>query len=61
MGLAIPRPAMRAAERRKLEERLRKHATLTEKFKAQGLTPEESSAKAYEEVTGKPSPFRKTA
>ncbi len=47
MGIIKPRPAMRAKERRTVEETLRHHAELMKRFEADGLSRDEASHKAY--------------
>lgn len=46
MGIVVPRPAMRGAERRKIEAALRRHAAL-------GLERDEASRRAYQDMRSK--------
>jgi hypothetical protein len=55
MGLAIPRPAMRKGEERKVRARLQRHVELTAQFQAEGLSRDEASKKAFQIITGRPS------
>jgi hypothetical protein len=55
MGLAIPRPAMRKGEERRIRERLQRHVELTAQFVSEGLSRDEASKKAFQIITGKPS------
>ncbi len=55
MGIVIPRPPIRAKESRTIRQRLARHAELTERYKAEGLSPAAASAKAYQDITGKAS------
>lgn len=50
MGIVIPRPPMRARERRTIEAQLNYHHDLMTKFIADGMSREDASAKAYEQV-----------
>ena len=50
MGIAIPRPQMRAKERRIIEHRMRRHSQLMKQFQEQGMSPTEASTKAYDIV-----------
>lgn len=53
MGLAIPRPSMRAKESRTITARLKEHYRLWKKFEAEGMEREAASEKAYDIVTGR--------
>jgi hypothetical protein len=55
MGLAIPRPAMRQGEERKVRARLVRHSELTAQFVAEGMSRDEASKKAFQIITGRPS------
>lgn len=50
MGIAIPRPQMRQRERRIIEATMARHSELMTKFEADGMSRQEASAKAYEQV-----------
>ena len=50
MGIAVPRPAMRAQGRRFLERRLARHAELMKQFVAEGMSRDDASRKAYDIV-----------
>lgn len=47
MGITVPRPAMRGAERRAKEVRLRLHAEFTRRLEAEGFDREAASRKAF--------------
>ncbi len=47
-----PRPAMRKGERRIVENRLRRHAKLMQKYQAEGFTKQSASRKAFDEING---------
>ena len=46
MGISIPRPQMRATERRHTEELLRRHAEFMRRFEAEGMTRSDAQAVA---------------
>ena len=50
MGIAIPRPQMRKKERRTIEENLKRHWDLMNKYILDGLPRDEASAKAMKEL-----------
>lgn len=50
MGIIIPRPPMRAKERRTIEANLKRHHELMLKHEAAGLIRAEASAAAYREL-----------
>lgn len=50
MGIAIPRPQMRAKERRTVEANLKRHHELTKEYEAQGMTRQDASEKALKEM-----------
>lgn len=50
MGIIVPRPAMRRAEERLIRARLRVHAQRTAAYVLTGMSREEASKRAYDEV-----------
>ena len=50
MGLIKPRPPMRKAGAKRIADALKKHAALMKKYLEQGMSREEASRKAYEEM-----------
>lgn len=55
MGLAVPRPAMRARERRTIEANLRLHAAAMKELQAAGMSRDEASRAALILVRAKKS------
>ena len=51
MGIINPRPAMRRREERNIQQKLKQHTELMDKYVAEGMTPEDASRKAFNEVT----------
>jgi hypothetical protein len=47
MGIAIPRPAMRAREARITHQRLKRHSELMSQFITEGLSRDDASKKAF--------------
>lgn len=47
MGIVNPRPAMRSAERRSIENRLRLHEDFMARLQAEGLPKDAASRKAF--------------
>jgi len=47
MGIINPRPAIRKAGIRRVEQSLARHAELMARFEAEGLSREEASRKAF--------------
>ncbi len=52
-GIINPRPAMRRKEERDTHKKLEQHYKLMSEYIAQGMSKEEASRKAFEEITGK--------
>ena len=52
-GLVNPRPAMRHREEQNTHKSLKRHKELMDKYMAEGMTKEEASRKAFQEVTKK--------
>ncbi len=54
-------PGRRGAEGRRILDRLKRHADLTAQYLDEGMTREEASAKAYQEITGRDAMLRERA
>jgi hypothetical protein len=50
MGIIIPRPPMRKAERRRVQMHLARHSALMRAYEAQGMTREQASAAALRQM-----------
>ena len=53
MAIINPRPAMRHREERNIQQKLKQHKELMDKYVAEGMTPEDASRKAFNEVNAK--------
>ena len=48
MGIAIPRPQMRAKERKRIVARMKTHFDMMRRFEAMGIPTQSASEKAYQ-------------